>query len=286
MLDWIRYFPLALDRSSKETPVQGPYFKKPVPEGWLVADSVFHFSAPKSQSIYGSSRTKVPAESKSPYSDNINTLGLMSYTNVIPNNRWHSAWFFVRQWYFVGPWFSGLKARFGMSAIVVGPNDLDDYQEASFFHPRVFESVIADYLSSRYGHYRSRRSPHYQGPLNWSTLNLCDTMQAACFDIEKIEGSGYERIVVFPISHNRFIKITFSFVGKCRISPYLPPMMALAEQVIKTFGFEMGDKTRQEWDKVKQICSDMSLTDTFGQLQWPIKPEDVGKPQVVDETKK
>ncbi len=285
MLDWIKYFPLALSRSAEKTSIQGPYFKRFHSEEWRIADSKFYCELPKSQSIYGNEQYGAPSENKSPAYKKLNTLPLSTADQEsMPNSRWQVAWFFARKWYFIGPWFSGQKSNLRMSSVVLSPSNSNNYEGASLFHPRVFESSIADYLNSFYGHWCSGSRPHYQGPLNWQRVSLSPELQGASLDIQKNEGSGYERVFLFPISHTRLVSINFDFGGRTIDHPYMPTMMKLTESIIKTFRFEMGPDTKAEWNKVSQQCPDMSLTETFGELQWPIKPEDVGKPQVSVET--
>ena len=37
---------------------------------------------------------------------------------------------------------------------------------------------------------------------------------------------------------------------------------------------EVGKSTQAEWDKVKEICPDMALSDTMGEFKWPLFEEE------------
>ncbi len=208
----------------------------------------------------------------------------------MPNNRWHYGHFFTRYWNFLPPWFTPGGSTLCMFGNIHGPGEQQDYQGSSFFHPRVFETAIADYLNSYYGFHKSYRKPHYRGPLNWRVLPLSDTIHAACFDIHDIhlsrECPRLIRLILIPIAHDRFIEIKFHFFGTPISSDKIDtrPMFELMDAVIDTFSLEVGEHTLAQWQQVQAQCPDMSLTKDFAELQWPIKSEEVGKAQASPET--
>ncbi len=297
MLDWLRYFPLVLGfRKNIEAYItpKGPYFPTLRPQQWCLGDTRFHFKAPWSNSVYGSRQYKRDARSRSPGKCSLLTEWRLSnfYPSLIPNRRWQYAPFHSRTWYFVGPWFSGPRGKLIMVASVVGQVEREDYKSASFFHPRVFETVIADYLSSYYGHEKAQRGPLYRGPVNWQLLPISPTVQAAAFDVHQIdqgrENPELTKHIVFPVSHDRFVHIRFNYNGKRLVknSCDITPMLELNQAIVDTFRLEVGPTMQAQWEEVKKDCPEMSLSETFGELKWPIKPEDVGKRQVDDAQEK
>lgn len=175
MLDWLRYFPLALGFLQKNSPVtpKGPYFSKLRPQRWCFGDSTFTFKAPWANPVFGAERFGRSIETRSPESENILDYSLSSYKELfMPNDRWQRGWIYSREWYFVGPWFSGSQSSLLMSAVIIGQSKRNDFRSTSFFHPRVFEAAVADYLSSYYGHEKMGRKPRYRGPLNWRLVPI------------------------------------------------------------------------------------------------------------------
>jgi hypothetical protein len=289
MLDWLRYFPLALGflQNHKYLTPKGPYFSKLRPQRWLLGDSAFAFKAPWANPIFGAQRYGRPLKSRKPDGEDICcTYTLQSYDkDWMPLDRWQQALFFSRRWYFTGPWFSGMRSSLSMSATLLGQTRRDDFHNASFFHPRVFETAIADYLNSSYGLRKMGRKPRYRGPMNWRTLSISSSVRAVCFDLHKIEQSvenpALTRHIIFPISHNRFVDIEFHYGGMRLIdsSSDITPLLDLNEAIMNSFSLEVGPTMQAQWDEVKAYCPDMSLTTEFAELKWPIKPEDVGKVQ-------
>ncbi len=286
MLDWLRYFPIAFSRGQGYVTPKGPYFSKPRPQKWRIGDSTFHFKAPWANKVYGGRYGSI-SDSRSPrHWDIIERRLEYENQNAMPNQRWQSGHFYTREWHMVGPWFTGKRGGINMYASIVGQSEREDYHSSSFFHPRVFETVIADYLSSSYGHRKVGRKPAYRGPLNWRLLTISTFIEAACFDIHHIGNTCIEhpylnQHIVFPVSHDRFIDITINHSGSAlgRGKTDLEPAFALAKSIIDSFHLEVGPNMQTQWESVQVNCPDMSLSEEFAELKWPTKPEDVGKAQ-------
>ena len=282
MLNWLRYFPLALPFCRKDSEYiipHGPLFPKLRKQQWYIGKSSFHFSAPWANSVYGSEQLSRYSDSRSPGKQDVLTYELQSISSdVIPNGRWKGSLIYSREWYFVGPWFSGDYGDLRMAAVIYGQPHLEDFKGASFFHPRVFESVIGDFLSSFFGHEKSGRKAYYRGPLHWETEVLSESVCSASFDICSDVDGSIKKYVVFPVSHDRFISIRFSGFYQDVRSYDQTPLINLMNSIISTFRLEVGPDMQAQWDKVGAYCSDMSLTPEYGELKWPVKPQDVGKP--------
>ncbi len=291
MLDWLRYFPLSLRAGSVPVPVTpvGPYFSCLREQRWILGDNIFHLSIPWSNPVLGIEPNATKAlKSKAPGDFDIlkhqwSSIGLDENTL----HRWKHGHFFLRQWLFVGPWFTGAQSRLHLSASIIEQKERDDFNGASFFHPRVFETVVTDYLNSYYGHESSGRTPRYRGPLNWRILPISSSITAVCCDVHFIGNTSKEtpkllRQIFFPVSENQFVRLHFDFGGtlvyqKNRIDAI--NMFKLTESIIESFSLEVGEKTQDKWNEVKVSCPDMSLTSEFGELRRPIEPKDIGKVQ-------
>lgn len=165
------------------------------------------------------------------------------------------------------------------------------FNESSFFHPRVFENAVTDYLNSYYGHIKTGGKPHYRGPLNWKVLDISSTIKAVLMDIHVIGNTSKEkpdlkRLAFFPISNTQIVCLSFNFGGVSiyKKEPVDPtPMLELFDKIIGTFKLEVGPKTLANWNAVKASCPDMSITQEFGELKWPIEKKDIGKAQPLPE---
>src|SRR5690606_38566947 len=142
MLNWLRYFPLALPFCRKDSEYiipHGPLFPKLRKQQWYIGKSSFHFSAPWANSVYGSEQLSRYSDSRSPGKQDVLTYELQPISSdVIPNGRWKGSLIYSREWYFVGPWFSGDYGDLRMAAVIYGEPHLDDLKGASFLHLRVF----------------------------------------------------------------------------------------------------------------------------------------------------
>ena len=290
MFNWLRYFPLCFRDAGLEPVVPvGPYFSKLRKQQWIFGDSVFHLSIPSSNAVYGpeSYATKT-LKPKSP--ENFDILQQQLRSDGLDNDaldRWHHGHLFLRQWLFVGPWFTGSQARLHLSASLIKQKGREDFNGTSFFHPRVFETVIADYLNSYFGHKKSARKPRYRGPLNWQVLPISSSIKAVCFDIHDIgitskENPNLLRLVAFPVSDSQFILLKFNFGGTLVYSKERVDavnMFKLTDAIMNSFSLEVGEQTQAKWNDVQKQCGDMSLTSEFSEFKWPIKPADIGKVQ-------
>ena len=281
MFNWLRYFPLALSfrENSKDYVVpHGPLFPQLRKCSWRIGGSRFHFAAPWANAVYGFSPFYRASNSYSSRKYDVLSCRLAPENSVaMPNSRWQASLIYSRQWYFVGPWFSGDYGALKMTAVIYGQPHLEDFKDTSFFHPRVFESAIADFLSSYFGHEKKGRKSAYRGPLNWKVIPLSESVQAASFDIFSEVNDSLKKYIIFPVSHGRFISISFSGIYENEGRYDQTPVVNLMRSIIETFRLEVGSDMQAQWGEVNAYCADMSLTGEYGELKWPIKPEDVGK---------
>ncbi len=294
MLDLIKFFPFASGNAPKPTEIRGPYFSRPRKNKWFLGDSLFYFAAPWANPIFSISRRGRTVDAISPGSANILTANLerVPGSSNAPRSAWDYHHFYNKNWYFVGPWFTGEQACLHASALLCSADERLSFANVNLFHPRGFESAISDFLDNFYGYTRSGKKPHYRGPLNWRVLPLSPSIQGVVCDIHCIGNSSKEnptlhRTVFLPVSPKRFIRIIFDFGGTAIYQDEMcaPPLFKLCDSIIDSMRLQVGKSTQAEWDKVKATCPDMSITETFGELPWPlIKEKPSKKPKPVDIT--
>ena len=296
MLDWLRFFPYARDRGDapKATEIRGPYFRKPRPNQWRFGDCVLHFKAPWANPILGFDGNGRTVAGVSPKRGNILTADLQRiYGNSdSPPSEWDFDRFYQNSWYFVGPWFTGNESCLEAHAILCSARKPSAFETLNLFHPRVFESAITDELDNTYGYSRSGKKPHFRGPFNWHVLPLSPTIQGVTCDIHFIANGSRDnpeirRLIFIPITPNQFIRISFNFGGtNFHDEMRFKPMLELCNSIIDSMHLEVGPATQAEWDKVKATCPDMSLTNSFAELPWPLYKEKPNKkPREIDITK-
>ncbi|GAB2189320.1 hypothetical protein MAH1_09280 [Sessilibacter sp. MAH1] len=284
-LDWLKFFPYAAvyPKRREYLEIRGPYFSKPRQNKWFFGDSVFCFDAPRANPVLGFNGCGRSINALHPHGDDILRVFLepvYASGSDAPAGHWDRKLFYRNTWYFVGPWFIGEKAGLDAIGLLVSADEQSLFKETSLFHPRFFESAVADRLDNSYGYHRSGKRPDYRGPLNWRVLLLSDSIQGVVCDVHQIHNGSREnpslnRIVFFPVSPHQFVCITFDFGGVevNRDETRAKPLLALADSIINSMRLQVGPKTQAEWDKVKATGDDMSITQTFGELAWPLFEE-------------
>jgi len=284
ILDWLKFFPFSIEQDSinKPTEIRGPYFPTPRLSEWRLGDLYFYFEAPWSHPVFSFDGSGSKVGAIKPGRTNILT-GNCERVYGGASENWDLDFFYENTWYFVGPWFSGSKASLTAQAILVSASRGSGFTESNLFHPRVFEEAIANYLDKTYGYDRSGKKPHYRGPLNWRVLPISSSLQAVVCDIHQIHNGSREnpsvsRLVFFPVSKHQFVRVLFDFGGiSIHDEIRAKPLFALCDSIIDSMRLEVGASTQAEWDKVKAICPDMSLTESFGELPWPLIKEKPNK---------
>ncbi len=288
-MDWLKFFPYsrAQEAFPKPTEIRGPYFPKPRTNRWFFGDTSFYFDAPWSNPVFSIRAHGEIVDRLIPGRSNILTADLERVFGAFsdaPSGHWNYKLFYKNAWHFVGPWFTGAEASLGARSLLVSLGDYSPFKETNLFHPRVFESVVACYLDTNYGYRRSGKKPDCRGPLNWRVLKLSSGIQAVVCDIHDITGGTkdnplLERLVLFPVTTQCFVEVIFNFGGVeiYRDEVRSKPLLSLADSIINSMRLNVGPSTQAEWDKVKETCPDMSITETFGELPWPLFKEKASK---------
>ena len=99
------------------------------------------------------------------------------------------------------------------------------------------------------------------------------------FDFHHIANGGKDnpelvRVVAFPVNSSQFVIIYFDMTALLLHDDITTkPTMALCDSIIESMSLKVGKKTHSEWEKVKENCPDMSLSETMGEYQWPLFEE-------------
>ncbi len=295
MLDWLRFFPFVWGDAPKASEIRGPYFPTPRENKWIFGDSLFYFSAPRANPVFGFSHRGSSVDALLPGSTNILAANDLERTHGSPSappSPWDCRLFYHNNWYFVGPWFSGEKACLTANGLLITAEESSSFAEVNLFHPRGFESAVASFLDYLYGYKKQGKKPHYRGPLNWRVLPISTSIQVVVCDVHCIGDATKDnpllhRMAFFPVSQKQFIRVNFNFgdIEIYRDKMRAPPLFKLCDAIIDSMRLDVGKSTQAEWDKVKATCPDMSITETFGELPWPLtKPKASKKTKVVDIT--
>lgn len=294
MFDWLRYLPIELYTDYQQTGMaKRAYCQGLIPTDITMGDNKLTIKLARSYQAwrpFGFLKNK--PRCILPYNRDV-------LTTTIPNSfigtvgdggRWRYSIFLMREWYFLSPWFGGVQIAVRMNATVITAPQEKKFETISFFHPRAFESALAEYLDSRFGTQKNERKPQFRGPANWQPITLNKYITGVRFDVEEVistpEIQQKDQLFAFPITKNQFIVFTFidhngrSPTSKVRNSSEIEKMV---EATFASIELELGPQTLADCDAVKATCPDMSLTPAFGLLKWPIQIEDVGKAQPLPE---
>lgn len=284
MLDWLKYIPLELRFASSVSEVRGPYFSTPRRLSFAMNDCELHLKAPMStyawvrgDGLFGGGLLN--------NNNSFFSAPLQSFNGDGPGNRWGYNIFFQRHWMLCGPWFTGPKARLFATGRYVGPyigNRVQnkDFEGTSFFHPNVFENVLADYLRSRFGQSDNLRHKSYRAPVAWRRLQISPRLEAAIFDVEDRKGHirthSVERLVVFPIADDRFVVFEFQFSEHAG-DPFFAQLESLVESIISTIHLELSPQIVAKLNELKASGVDTNLSEHFAPLNWHSDEEPDGE---------
>lgn len=270
MLDAIKYLPLEWRRQNNNCVPKGPKLSERNRVHCLIGGSLVTFRAP---------RHKPRRRFVSPVLPRANEDELVQGLNRT-EGKWRLGVSFMRRWAFWGPWMTGAKGELSMSVAVAARHEDHEYHNASFFHPRVFESALVDYLNTIYGQERSESGyPDYYGPVNWKAEQHLPVFSARCTvyrTMRYAQPFDPKTLICFPITQKHFVQITFSrrIYSEDRSGPFFDttPIDDLQEAIIDSIQLELGPEAQAEWNRVSAECPDMSLTEHFAPLKWPIDP--------------
>jgi hypothetical protein len=270
MIDWLKYFPL--DLRFLDTDHEADYkeltFRQAKPIRLLAGGNVIRLWAPR-HSLFSSKPSTYLR-----FQDGMDMI-FTNYSFAATDN-WKESTLLSRWMQYQYSWFRGAKGTLTMNMAIVTRAPKKVFVNTSFFHPRSFEFILSNYLNTQYGHeHDSKGVARYTAPINWQVHQQLPVFSVS-FDVE---GNNADFCYFFPISDIHFIKLSFGFIEDDQ--KLKEEMKTLAKEIIQSVTLELGSQSQTQWDRVKDECPDMSLSESFAPLQWPIKPEDIEKSPVV-----
>ena len=279
-LDWLKYFPLGIGNGHGEIDEKSLYNRSMKPHRLNLGGNILTFQAPPPGMIFESGH-KFPAITASKKLDHIDAplCSIFRFDEGKRKEVWGQCVLVSRNWRYFVPWFKGGASSVSLGAKITGAYDgYSKYEGLSFFNPKVFEAVITDFLTDRYGHDTWEELPRNKGPLNWTVLNLSPTIRAAKFDVYEgsvnIKNPIVVKYVCFPVSHDRFVVLQLG-IGESLRNQGFHIQEALVDKIIDTIRLEVPESVKNEWQK-HQIDG-QSLTENFPPLKWP--PEEANAAQ-------
>jgi len=277
MIDWIKYLPIKLryiDKLKKHPAPKGPSFTFARSLRYSINGSELTFKAPKHRPSHPSDK----AYNAGHYQDLLNFRFNAFNEDEMPDDSWLYQSIFHRAHAFYGPWFTGVQYQLNISAILITPRQ--PITETSFFHPRVFENSLSNYLSSLYDHDVNEARSRWTAPINWSPINNLP-VPAASFNIIpnlKNNDDRMKQILCLPLSDDHILVVSLTHnlynhnlnisLKKLKELFDVTPMETLANDIINSFQLTLSPEAQAQYDKVKAICPDMSLVEEFAPLKW------------------
>lgn len=266
MLENIKYSALRLRSPQSPVTLEGPGTNSLRPVKLTLGGNILSFCAPKHRPH------KSSFEQISPTNFNSMDFGSRDFSeHIMPDQSWKSRTCFLRAWRFCGPWFTGVLGRVSMSISILEPSKLN--KDTSFFHPKVLENTIFNYLSSEHAH--KDKANRVEAPVDWEPL-MPFSVPAARFSIKpKHQTNGTQQSIILPISDTHLIEIYFRFSysywddetsSRKLLDPQ--PLHELADQIISTLQLELSETSQAQLDRVMAEFPDMKLTETFAPIDW------------------
>jgi len=215
MFDWLRYLPIQLYTDYKRTSVaKRAYCQGLTPIDITMGDNKLTIKLARSYRMWQPFDFGFEKKPQCILPYNQDVLKNSFDGTIGKGGRWRYARFLLRQWYFLSPWFGGVQIVVRMNALVITAPQEKKFESISFFHPRAFESALAEYLDSQYGDEKHNKGPKYRGPINWQPVKLNEYISGVRFDVERVtytpDSEEKAQLFAFPVANQQFIVFTFS----------------------------------------------------------------------------
>lgn len=204
---------------------------------------------------------------------------------VSSESGWESFPLLARWLDFNGPWFTGNLARLGVFVNVMKPLRPDP--NVSFFHPRVFESTVADLMNYYHAKEFSRNNTvqDWLAPVGWQPLKSFPCV-AAKFDAvtnPEVRRSERRRYVLLPLTDHYMLQLEFPLTRKV---PFIhssvepeddtdawiseEPMKELADQILDSLQVRLSPEAEQQQARALEGLSveERALVKEFPPLKW------------------
>jgi len=266
---------------------KGPAFQRAKTINTNIAGTTIEFRAPKhsptrrlkGKPIFPNKYYEQPTQNFSPYALRFESNFSPEFTVA---DLWEHAPLFKHQWGFYGPWFTGHLANLEMNFNVIQLKQSETTQrkeKPSFFHPRVFEQIVGDYLTNRYSAHQDDGQAEWVAPVNWqpiSSLPIVAVRLKVCPN-EQVTTNNYHEHFFFPITNKQLGKITFrprqnapSSMTQAEKDAMISRenVIALMDNIINSLKVELSPEAAAAQAKALEGMDDTSLVTTFAPMQW------------------
>ena len=198
--------------------------------------------------------------------------------NSIPSkNGWGSLVCAARSWDFYGPVFAGELGTLSMVATV--DTSRNNKPATSYFHPRYFEQLVAEYVTYHHGEAIYQESQDWLAPSYWKPISRFDCV-CASFQVRPAYGiQQYEIVLMLPISDTKLFTLHFTldwqFVSSSS-TPYsntteqhdISNMEQLCKDIIDSLEIKLSDKALAQQNAALNGLEDTSLVSEYPPLKW------------------
>ena len=288
MRNHLKYSSLKLRTRKGPCDLQGPSFAWAQNLNLTLADNTIMLKAPRHAPSNASTKAAGPW-----YKDNELYCKPVP-DSFMPSQNWLELQALAREWEFYGPWFIGGVTYLNLSAVVITRNsEKADAKTVplSFFHPRVFEHELCEYLIDYFGHEYDKSEADWLAPVNWQVVKGLPVFGAR-FDVAPFNmPSTRKHYIVMPITDDHMLLFSFKLggivqasniqkgqcefthVGQERFRLDQAPVLELMESIIQSITVTLSPKNQQAYDKIKAENPElkMAVSDTLAPLQWPVK---------------
>lgn len=267
MIDWLKYFPLHLRDAEEGAAIKGPAFSSARPVTLMPGGNIIRLRAPRHRTDVQERQVCYKG-----YDDLDNRFDVCRGAT----DNWKHRTLLFRMWTYWREWFGGGAGNLTMTVAVVTRAQGQEFHR-SLFYPRVFESAVANYLNTvhgvvRRGHEKFQFSA--RAPINWKIHHHLPVF--SCSFEER--HSDYLEVLyfVFPITDRHFLRISFRFSGVA--TGMRDDMQALAHQIIDSVELALSSSSQEELARVKSDIGELSLSENFPPLKWPINVDEIENP--------
>lgn len=276
MLNWLKYAPFKWRQSNEPCSPRGPQFSSAHQLKFSLAGTEVQLKLPRHRSGYRSQEQVKPKLAVLDIS-----YDSTRYYNqrVMQDNLWRQCLIASRSWGFWGPWFTGAKGEVTFAAEVIVPDQIDS--AVSFFHPSVFESMVADFLTARYARHIGSCGALYEGPVEWQPLDIEGFFAASFYVLANHSGSGNTRMLLLPIGDYQLLKITFLIDQHCA-GPQQEKdkkvnrssMEQLVQDIIDSIEVSLSPEAKAQQKSALKGCDNPALSAEFPPLKWTTDEQD------------
>lgn len=184
------------------------------------------------------------------------------------------------RWAFYGPSFTGNVAELSCVIAVIAPKP--DHPEYSLFKPRDFEKHIETTVRQVYEHedYIDIGKASWNLPVDWKIINNLGIPSISFEALPEYGGERY-RVVLIPISHDRYLRIYFDFYKETtgsykEVEAMIDSteMNALADDIISSIRIELSEKAQAERQSILEQYPDQTLSNYVAPYKFTTPEQD------------